>query len=181
VLTNSSEALNAEAIAAGAYFSLARAKDGTVTAWGGLGSGPLSSRTGPAGAESKVAVPVASLEGSLALAGGRRHALALRSDGTVLAWGENQAGQLGDGTTITRDAPVLVMDGTGAPLRGITAVATYQDGSLALGSDGTVWAWGNGAGSWSEKTGEQPRARELHSTWSGASLGRVPNAAPSWW
>jgi alpha-tubulin suppressor-like RCC1 family protein len=146
VLTASEEPLSATAVTAGAYFSLARTRDGTVSAWGGLGSGPFSSRTGPAGAESKVAVPVAGVQGSVALVAGMKHALAVQADGTVLAWGDNRAGQLGDGTTIPRDEPTLVMVSTGEPLRGITAVSAYRDGSLALRSDGTVWAWGDGAG-----------------------------------
>ena len=70
------------------------------------------------------------------------HGLEARADGTVWAWGDNRFGQLGDGTTTTRLAPVQV---TG--LTGVTQVAASCDHSLALRSDGTVWAWGgNGAG-----------------------------------
>ena len=150
VLTAAGEPLSATAITAGAYFSLARMHDGTVSAWGGLGSGPLSSRTGPAGAESNTAEPLSTIDGGVALAAGIKHALSLQPDGTVLAWGDNHAGQLGDGTTTTRDKPTLVVFGTGEPLRGITAISAYRDASLALRSDGTVWAWGDGAAAQSE-------------------------------
>ncbi len=66
------------------------------------------------------------------------HGLAVRSDGTVWAWGDNRWGQLGDGSTTTRLTPVQVTGLTGA-----TQVAAGRAISLALRSDGTVWAWGN--------------------------------------
>jgi len=72
------------------------------------------------------------------VAGGRVHGLALRSDGTVSAWGLNEHGELGDGTTTDRFTPVQVKGLTGV----ITQVAAGEGFSLALRSDGTVWAWG---------------------------------------
>jgi alpha-tubulin suppressor-like RCC1 family protein len=63
---------------------------------------------------------------------------AVRSDGTVFAWGDNQAGQLGDGTTTARLTPVQV---TG--LSSVVQVAGGGGTSIALRSDGTVWTWGD--------------------------------------
>jgi hypothetical protein len=65
------------------------------------------------------------------------HGLEVRTDGTVWAWGANGFGQLGDGTTDSRLAPVQVPG-----LTGVTQVAGGCNHSLALRSDGTVWAWG---------------------------------------
>ena len=59
-------------------------------------------------------------------------------EGGAWAWGQNVYGQLGDGTTTQRNAPVQV--------RGFSDEQAIIDGgyrhSLALKSDGTVWAWG---------------------------------------
>jgi len=74
--------------------------------------------------------------------GGEFHTLALKSDGTVWAWGRNNYGQLGDGTLETRNRPVQVMASAGVPLTGVTAIAAGQHHSLALKGDGTIWSWG---------------------------------------
>ncbi|RDH91457.1 MAG: hypothetical protein DIZ77_11030 [endosymbiont of Seepiophila jonesi] len=66
------------------------------------------------------------------------HSLALLEDGTVWAWGDNQHGQLGDGTLIDRNVPVPVQ-GLEVPVRDIAAGDNH---SLALGEDGHVYSWG---------------------------------------
>ncbi|MFT4186104.1 MAG: hypothetical protein QM613_02590, partial [Micrococcaceae bacterium] len=83
------------------------------------------------------------------IAAAESHMLALASDGTVYAWGRNNYGQLGDGTTTDSSVPVAVTM-TGA-LSGKTIIQVAAAGSsslssiyssLALASDGTVYAWG---------------------------------------
>lgn len=82
------------------------------------------------------------LQGVTSLSAGFFHGLALAGDGTVWSWGWNAYGQLGDGTTIDRAAPVKVPG-----LDHVIAVAAGGAHSLALKEDGTVWAWGwNGLG-----------------------------------
>ncbi|MCA1626625.1 MAG: hypothetical protein LC742_01490, partial [Acidobacteria bacterium] len=82
------------------------------------------------------------------LVAGSLHSMALKSDGTVAAWGHNNAGQLADGTTFNRAAPVSVTTSSGV-LSGITDITAgiakidNNSHSLALKSDGTVWSWGN--------------------------------------
>ncbi|MDP3000959.1 MAG: hypothetical protein Q8N47_25985 [Bryobacterales bacterium] len=78
--------------------------------------------------------------GFAAIAAGGAHSLAVWSDGTVRAWGLNDSGQLGDGSTANRLTQVPV-----SGLTGVLAVAGGANHSLALKSDGTVWAWGNNA------------------------------------
>ena len=66
------------------------------------------------------------------------HSIALKSYGTVWAWGYNYYGQLGDGTNKDRDTPVQV-----SGLSGVIAIAGGDGHTIALKSDGTVWAWGS--------------------------------------
>ena len=70
-------------------------------------------------------------------ANGTDHYLALKSDGTVWAWGNNDYGQIGNGTNISPGEPVKVNN-----LSNITDIKAGDGFSLALKSDGTVWAWG---------------------------------------
>jgi alpha-tubulin suppressor-like RCC1 family protein len=71
---------------------------------------------------------------------GGLHSLALRSDGTVWAWGNNLWGQLGNGSSSWGVATPVQVTG----LTGVIQVAAGGVHSLALRSDGTVWAWGDG-------------------------------------
>ena len=130
------------AIAAGRQ-SLAVKSDGTVLAWGPnssgqLGDGTTISKTTP--------VQVSGLgpgSGVVAIAAALVHSMALKADGTVLAWGTNSSGQLGDGTLTPRLTPVQVSGlGDGS---GVIAIAPHGAFSLALKSDGTVLAWGANA------------------------------------
>jgi hypothetical protein len=121
-------------VAAGTFHSLAVRSDGTVWAWGANNGGQLGDGTTT---NRSVPVQVTGLTGVTQVAAGTFHSLAVRSDGTVWAWGNNLHGQLGDGTTTNRSVPVQV---TG--LSGVTQVAAGWGQSLAVKSDGTVWAWG---------------------------------------
>ena len=74
---------------------------------------------------------------------GVEHTIQLRSDGTLWTTGANSSGQLGDGTTINRMAPVQV--GLFSNATNWVAVAAGDDHTLALKADGSLWAWGNNA------------------------------------
>ncbi len=126
------------AIAGGGSHSLSLKKDGTVWAWGDDYYGQLGDGIQPYVPYITTAVQLNGLSGITAIAGGYSHGLALKKDGTVWAWGNNDYGQLGDGTEIDRATAVQV-----SGLSGITAIAGGYSHSLALKNDGTVWAWGN--------------------------------------
>jgi alpha-tubulin suppressor-like RCC1 family protein len=116
-----------------------------LTAWGGNSSGQLGDGTFVA--RRTTPVEVSNLDGAelKAITGGAYHSLALKEDGTVLAWGDNQYGQLGDGTNTSSSTPVQVQD-PNDPSGYLSAVETIAAGSfhsLALKDDGTVWAWGS--------------------------------------
>ena len=72
------------------------------------------------------------------VAAGDNYTVAVRSDGTLWAWGENRRGQLGDGTTTNRSSPVQI--GTDSDWQSVAAASAH---TVALKRDGTLWAWGH--------------------------------------
>jgi alpha-tubulin suppressor-like RCC1 family protein len=133
------------AVGAGYDESQALLSNGTVVAWGENHRGQLGNGT-TNGSDVPVAVcavgekaPCAEhLSGVTAIAGGFGHTLALLENGTVVAWGENSSGQLGDGTETNSYVPVAV-----GGLSGVKAIAAGGDDSLAILESGTVMAWGD--------------------------------------
>jgi len=129
------------------YHSLAIKADGTVWAWGlnssgQLGDGTTTNRNVPV---EVVVAPTKPLSGALAVTGGYDFSLALMSDHTLVAWGDNGSGELGDATYTSRPNPVAVTVSTG--LSGVSQVSAGWQHVMALKSDGTVWTWGqNGNG-----------------------------------
>jgi RNA polymerase sigma factor (sigma-70 family) len=69
--------------------------------------------------------------------------LAIKSDGTLWGWGGNFSYQLGDGTKITRTAPVPSIPGDNWK-----QAATSGGSSYGIKNDGTLWAWGANGGGW---------------------------------
>lgn len=129
------------AISAGCQYSLALTSKGQVLAWGrnaegGLGDGGT--------ADSDVPVPVALPAGVTVtkISAGSDHGLALTSAGGLLAWGFNNHGQLGNGTTTISDVPVPVAIPAGDTVRAVGGGAFH---SLALTTSGQVLAWGDNA------------------------------------
>jgi len=127
---------NVRGVSAGYWHSLALLNDGSVWAWGDNGYG----QAGVPRYSSFLLFPerIPELSGVTAVSAGHRHSLALKADGTVWAWGYNDLGQIGDGTTTNRPSPVQV-----GGLTGVVAVSAGTYHSLALKSDGTVVAWGD--------------------------------------
>jgi alpha-tubulin suppressor-like RCC1 family protein len=71
------------------------------------------------------------------VAAGASHALALKRDGTLWAWGQNDRGQVGDGTRVDRKEPVRISDA-----RNWKTISAGHFNSYALKGDGTLWGWG---------------------------------------
>jgi alpha-tubulin suppressor-like RCC1 family protein/subtilisin family serine protease len=132
---------NVRAIAAGPNYSLAVKTDGTVWGWGSNAVGGFPPVGGVLGLQNAFStstpVQLAGLSNVSTVAAGGYHALALKSDGTVVSWGNNQYGQLGDNGGTSSPTPRAV-----SGLSNVTAVAAGIEHALALKSDGTVWAWG---------------------------------------
>jgi alpha-tubulin suppressor-like RCC1 family protein len=131
-------------IAAGQGCSAVLDSTGKVYAWGQNNYGQLGDGTTT---ESHVAVAVDTsgvLSGKVVsqLSLGASHSLVLTSDGMVFAWGMNLRGQLGNGTTTSSSSPVAVDVSGVLASKTITSLAGGYTHSLALASDGTVYAWG---------------------------------------
>jgi alpha-tubulin suppressor-like RCC1 family protein len=125
------------AVSAGGHHSLALLANGTVEAWGQNNVGQLGD--GSTSPLSTTPVPVEGLSGVVAVSAGDGHSLALLSNGTVMAWGENTDGQLGNGVRSSfSDVPVAV-----AGLSGVVAVAAGNEDSYAVLASGALMAWGN--------------------------------------
>ena len=130
-------------------YSLALGSNGRAWSWGTnsygqIGDGTTTARSSPVEVKAAAGTALADI---VAVEAGGYHALAVKADGHVWAWGRNGNGQVGSGATTTapvvypaevrRDSP------TGPALDGVVAVAAGEFHSLALRSDGRVWAWGS--------------------------------------
>jgi alpha-tubulin suppressor-like RCC1 family protein len=158
--------------------------DGTVWTWGGNDAGQLGNGTMESHRESRVPVQVSGLTDVVEIAAGVRHNLALKSDGTVWAWGDGSSGQLGDGQWSVSDIPVQV-----AGLDEIIGIAAGNGFSLALKTDGTVRGWGSnwtcqlGDGSWRDagQPQEIPNLTQVQSISAGGDFGLALREDGSVW
>jgi alpha-tubulin suppressor-like RCC1 family protein len=137
-------------VAAGGAHAIALLSNGRVATWGADGWGTLGNGTTAHGRPGTGVQPglvpqLLNVQGAVAVAASGADDAVLLANGTVLAWGENRDGQLGDGTTEEKDVPTPV-----AGLTGVRAIALGGESSLgghllALRSDGTLWAAGGNA------------------------------------
>jgi alpha-tubulin suppressor-like RCC1 family protein len=131
----------------GFYHTLALRDDGTVWGWGNGQYGQLGDGAPVGFATTPVQVKIKGGDGALVPltnvtavdAGDGYYSLALKEDGTVWAWGNNNYGQLGNGTITQSSTPAQVLGEAGV---GVKAIAAGSNHSIALKEDGTVWAWG---------------------------------------
>jgi alpha-tubulin suppressor-like RCC1 family protein len=125
-------------VSAGGRHDLALLSNGTVLAWGDDTFGQLGNGSASADDNAEKPALVENLSGVVAVSAGDEHSLALLGNGTVMSWGDNDAGQLGNGTKTDSDVPVLVEG-----LTGVTAISAGSQFNLAVLSDGSVESWGN--------------------------------------
>ena len=138
------------------FGATAQASGGSVLGWGENDYGQIGNGTAGGGACGCLpsATPVADLSTATQVAGGSIHALALLANGTVVSWGANAYGQLGNGTPTLKGTvhtgpvprkfgPTGTLTPVAVPaLSNVVAVAAGSDHSLALLADGTVMSWG---------------------------------------
>jgi alpha-tubulin suppressor-like RCC1 family protein len=142
-----SSTTNIISIWGGARDTIALKSDGTVWTWGinncslgngacgKLGDGTILEKHVPALVHGPINVGI--LNSITAIMGGEHSNYALKSDGTLWAWGGNFVGQLGDGTYTNSVTPVQV-----SGLSSVKSLGGRGYHILALKTDGTVWAWG---------------------------------------
>ena len=134
--------VGATALASGYDHACVLLADGGMRCWGGnvhgqLGNGTTADpTTGPPG--SAVSVPVNGIAGAVAITTGAYHTCAVRTDGTVHCWGQNDQGQLGDGTLTSSSTPVTVSEITNA-----VAISGGGAHTCALLQDRTMSCWGD--------------------------------------
>ncbi len=148
---SASALVGVKAIAAGHAHTCALVVDGTVRCWGAngadaLGDGTSTERHAPVTVKAS-AGSAAALTGVSAITGGGFHMCALLAAGTIKCWGFNLDGQLGDGTTTSRSAPVTVKvaSGSTSALPNVTAISGGTNHTCALLSTGSVRCWGWGS------------------------------------
>jgi alpha-tubulin suppressor-like RCC1 family protein len=122
-------------LAAGPSRSVALKSDGTVWTWG------YEHYSGQ-DIFSPTPVQMPDLSSVVDIAVGYEHVVAVKADGSVWAWGSNYSHQIGDGSSTGsyHQTPVQVPG-----LINVVKVASSWDHTLAVASDGTVWAWGYNA------------------------------------
>ena len=144
-------------VAVGLYHSVALRTDGTLWTWGRNDQGQLGIGTFTLNAPFGANTPqrIGTNANWQAISAGREHTVALCADGTLWTWGQNRFGQLGIGT-FSPSFPETP-SGTNTPQQvgsdtNWQAVAAGHDHTVALRTDGTLWAWGNN-GEWGYGTG----------------------------
>ena len=148
------------AIAIGGHHVVVLKFDGTLAGWGMNGNGQLAD--GSTVDRYRPVTVASGIDSVIAVAAGATHTLALRSDSTVWAWGDNGDGALGNGTSGNRNTPPgQVLQSAGVPLTGVVAIAAGFAHSVALKSNGTVWTWGDNY--WGE-LGNGGRSRLVYAT-----------------
>lgn len=97
-------------VIAGGYYTVALKADGTVWAWGRNNHGQLGNATN-SGTDTPNRTPL-QVDGLIdisQISAGIDHTVAIKNDGTVYAWGNNEWGKLGDNTIISRTIPALIV------------------------------------------------------------------------
>ena len=125
-----------ETVAAGWGHTVALKTDGSLWAWGYGGLGQIGNGSYTMNFNAPQQIGVA--KNWQTIVTGNGHTVALKTDGSLWAWGNNFSGQLGIGSTFDRNTPTRV--GTANDWQTVVAGKLH---TVALKKDGTLWTWGN--------------------------------------
>ena len=126
---------NWDKIATGGLHCIAIKTDGTLWAWGN----PAFGRLGLGNVINLVTSPtqIGTDTDWVSVTAGDSNSFAIKSNGTLWAWGLNDSGQLGDGTFVNKNVPTQI--GTATDWAQVKAGAAH---TIALKTNGNLWAWG---------------------------------------
>ena len=127
---------NWKQVSSGRFHITAIKTDGTLWTWGYNNQGQLGENT-VASKSSPVQTVAGGTDWKL-VGSGNYHIAAIKTDGTLWNWGNNQAGQLGDNTRVPKSSPVQTIAG-GTNWKQVTGGNNLN---MAIKTDGTLWLWG---------------------------------------
>jgi len=129
---------NVIAVSAGNMHTMAIRSDGSLWGWGSNGAGQLGD-----GTTIDRHSPTKIMDDVIAVSAGSVHTMAIKTDGSLWAWGSNHFNQLGDGAinigvlgANNRHYPIMIMED-------VAAVSAGARHTMAIKTDGSLWAWGN--------------------------------------
>lgn len=125
-------------VSCGSNHSAAIKSDGTLWVWGDNSAGQIGDNTVVAKSS-----PIQTIAGGInwsIVSCGAQNTGAIKTDGTLWAWGTGSFGKLGDGTAVSKSSPIQVIPGATT----WRTVAYGNNNAAATKTDGTLWLWGNG-------------------------------------
>ena len=126
---------NWASVSAGHDCTIALKADGSLWAWGYNGSWILGDGIGVSFINTPTRIGTETNWASVSAGG--NHYMAIKTDGSLWAWGKTGSGELGDGTNTTKTTPTRV--GTETNWKSVSAGSSH---TMAIKADGSLWAWG---------------------------------------
>lgn len=131
---------NWKSVSCGLYNTMAVKTDGTLWAWGANGDGQLG-QSDIVYRSSPIQVGSLTTWAMVSISSASYTVMAIKTDGTLWAWGTNTYGQLGLSDIVKRSSPIQV-----GSLTNWSDIDVGPSYCHAIKTDGTLWCWGNNSG-----------------------------------